>query len=437
MPRPVRRSARSRRPAPSRRFSLSGVFALLVPLALLVAIGINPGSPTTGSSPTPSVDPSRAPGRLWLVPLIGGTQTADPSGQTIEGCIATFAGENERYGCMAGVMAHIGETSTPANAVSAIAAQNETYPEFAAECHMLSHAVGIGVFRVIGMERVNEAIGIDSGLCGGGYHHGVIVSLAKSDPRFEADDPVTVASAFAEVCRMGTISETTPLERNCIHGSGHAIVVIHDYDIPKAIKVCQAYGDLPVQPGEVDGSERVTSCAHGAFMENGWSGRVIGGPWTRLDDPSYPCAEFGDLGASCWFNVPYQMAGDNYTRAEVAEVCDTAGTERWAAECWVGFSRSAASVISPETTAARCEGTSDDWGMPRCIAEAAAELIDLFADPDAALATCLVPENGDPAVCARSVGEASARTVVPDPCDRFEAATLRDACRAGYRGDPQ
>jgi hypothetical protein len=131
------------------------------------------------------------------------------------------------------------------------------------------------------------------------------------------------------------------------------------------------------------------------------------------------------------------MDGDNYTRAEVAEVCSTAGTERWAAECWVGFSRSAASVISPETTAARCEGTSDDWGMPRCIAEAAAELIDLFADPDAALATCLVPENGDPAVCARSVGEASARTVVPDPCDRFEAATLRDACRAGYRGDPQ
>lgn len=432
--RPIRRPVR-RAPRRSARRPLgpAGLLALIVtPLLgmIVVALLLGPARPaSTVAAPSPT--PERAPGRLWLVPLIAGTQVADTAGQTIDGCLQAFGAEDEngRYGCMAEVMAAIGERSTPEAAVSAIALANEQQPAFASECHMLSHAVGIGVFRQIGLPRVGEAIGIDSGLCGGGYHHGVIVSMAKSDPRFEADDPTTVASAFAEVCRLGTISATTPLERNCIHGSGHALVVIHDYDIAAAIEVCRAYESLTVLPGEVDGGERMRACAHGAFMENGWSGRVIGGPWTKLDDPSYPCSEFDTIGDSCWFNVAYQMAGDGYTRVEIAEACAGAARASWSEQCWVGFSRSGASLISPETTGERCAAAAAPWSVSQCIAEAAAELIDLFADPVAAARTCLESTGSDPLLCARTVGAAAARTETPETCAAFTTSVIVAACR--------
>jgi hypothetical protein len=119
----------------------------------------------------------------------------------------------------------------------------------------------------------------------------------------------------------------------CIHGGGHAALYMSQYDIPKALSICnELAAPYASSPNMLD------SCAYGVFMEMAMPHLIsplststawYASPWKlRRDDPNFPCDDpriKPEYEPGCW--RMQGGAGNGMSPAQNLQHCLTTGTD--------------------------------------------------------------------------------------------------------------
>jgi hypothetical protein len=123
--------------------------------------------------------------------------------------------------------------------------------------------------------------------CVSGCMHGVLMEAFTERPGQLRERIATLCDgdAFRQIHKKG----------DCVHGVGHGAAYVSDYDIPRALTLCEAVGDRAYQ----------YYCASGAYMQVFMSfERKIA---ARVDH--YPCDEAKRFAAACYrYKVFFMLA---------------------------------------------------------------------------------------------------------------------------------
>jgi hypothetical protein len=134
-----------------------------------------------------------------------------------------------------------------------VAGLHEVWPA----CHSEGHDLGKVIFA-----RVRD-IGQSLHICGDGCHsgcmHGVVMEALTTGGLAGPSqiDRGGIGRLLQDLCRQTEAMTENYSPGDCAHGVGHALTVVTDYDVGRALAGCKAAGEVPLQ----------YYCATGAYME--------------------------------------------------------------------------------------------------------------------------------------------------------------------------
>ncbi len=142
-------------------------------------------------------------------------------------------------------------------------------------CHDKGHNVGRAIYQKT--QNLSEAIRICSTRCTTGCFHGVLMGFFSKNTSKSTDEHVQLSDVKNQV---KTICDTQAQNVNitkgvCIHGVGHALEFLANYDIQKALDFCKLYGNIGEQ----------YYCTTGVYMER----NIMYGKADSQNNSSYPC----------------------------------------------------------------------------------------------------------------------------------------------------
>ena len=121
-------------------------------------------------------------------------------------------------------------------------------------CHMLSHHLGEWVYGYT--KNLDESFQYaDELACGGGIYHGIFENYF-SVLTFEGVAPDKIE--IKELCNEFKSDSYSFEMAQCLHGMGHGLLILYDYDVFGAVKRCEEFNTKSEQ----------NSCANGLFMQN-------------------------------------------------------------------------------------------------------------------------------------------------------------------------
>jgi hypothetical protein len=168
-------------------------------------------------------------------------------------------------------------------------------------CHDHAHELGKTAYAVT--HDMPAVVQVCQTRCVSGCMHGVLMEAFTEQPGSLRERIATLCDgdAFRKVHKRG----------DCVHGVGHGAAYVSDYDIPRALSLCEAVGEPAYQ----------YYCASGAYMQlfMAYPKRIA----VRTDQ--YPCDEAKRFAAACYRYRVFFMLGRAATRGE--------GIEAVAKEC--------------------------------------------------------------------------------------------------------
>lgn len=196
---------------------------------------------------------------------------------------------------------------------------------FTGETHLLIHGVGNFIYDEFGQDGLSYCKDYFLSAC---YHAVILNTLGDNGLLGVAKAMVLCDQAGGSI-----------VASQCAHGAGHGFLAWHDYDLLKALEMCDALG------AEAKNFSYF-NCYDGAFMENIW-GVHNGAPspkrWVKENDLNYPCNDARipqKYLNGCWSNqatLVYQhFRGD---LKKTAEFCDAVLNSTFRETCYNNFSR--------------------------------------------------------------------------------------------------
>ena len=195
---------------------------------------------------------------------------------------------------------------------------------FTGQTHLLIHTVGDYVYRKFGPAGLPYCRDYFLSAC----YHGFILNTL-------GDSGLPGMAEVIEICK----SNGPGVLPQCVHGAGHGFVAWHDYDLLKALLMCdELSGKDPDFPA--------FNCYDGVFMENLW-GVHNGVPsekrWIKEDDIYYPCNNPSipeKYLRGCWSNqatLIYQRYKGDLRKTALA--CDAVEKLEYRDTCYNNFAR--------------------------------------------------------------------------------------------------
>ena len=177
---------------------------------------------------------------------------------------------------------------------------------------------------------IEEAFAACDATCFSGCFHGAIERMLHNSDALpdETDhlDPELIASVVKNLCKPEKLKDTSNFFiRECIHGTGHAVLYTLDYDLNQALQLCDLF----------DENDRST-CYSGVFMENitasDRSKRHL-----KSNNILYPCTAVADAYKSaCYYFQPSVMMERGLTSDQISAICNDM---RYADDCFDGYGR--------------------------------------------------------------------------------------------------
>jgi len=196
---------------------------------------------------------------------------------------------------------------------------------FTGETHLLIHTVGNYIYDKFGKEGLSFCRDYFLSAC---YHAVILNTLGDN-----GIDGVAEAMTICEEAGGKIVSS------QCAHGAGHGFVAWHDYDLLKALKMCDQLGTMASEFAYFN-------CYDGAFMENIWgvhNGTPSEKRWVKAEDIYYPCNDPRipeKYLNGCWSNqatLTYQLLKGDLRKT--AEFCDSVPNKEYQETCYNNFSR--------------------------------------------------------------------------------------------------
>lgn len=190
---------------------------------------------------------------------------------------------------------------------------------FTGQTHLLVHVIGDYVYDNLGQKGLASCKDYFLSAC---YHGFIINTLGDSG-----------LPGLVEV--MESCNEALPgVASQCAHGSGHGFVAWHDYDLVKALEMCDELGSKVSNFGYFN-------CYDGVFMENFWgvhNGTPSEKRWIKEGDINYPCNDpriAEKYLTGCWANqatLIYQYYKGDLRKT--AQACDVVAKEEYRNSCY-------------------------------------------------------------------------------------------------------
>ena len=180
-------------------------------------------------------------------------------------------------------------------------------------CHPESHHLAEFLYSYLG--DVSLALEYNDPLmCGGGNYHATVFSYMQSQVILNDVDPQEVD--ILTICPNDPPNEPTIARWECIHGVGHGLTKINNFDAFSALHRCEEF--------EEDW-ERV-SCSKGLFMENIGNFYKDGNGTISVEDLFFPCNKLEQkLSPPCYhYQARHLYNQNNYNFKSAFEECEKA-----------------------------------------------------------------------------------------------------------------
>jgi len=195
-------------------------------------------------------------------------------------------------------------------------------------CHEIGHHLGMWLNAYVG--NVQEGLDLAKQQCGGSIFHGVIqnylqIQKFKNTSINEID--------IQEICSKFKEDPSFINRWQCLHGLGHGLADIYDYDVKSAVSRCEEF-----EPG----LEQI-SCSKGVFMQNvvHW-GETATGDFDE-NDLYYPCNEYTKYAPTCYhYHITYMAAKSGGAKVQIPDafdICDKITPEEMIKYCYYGMGR--------------------------------------------------------------------------------------------------
>ena len=216
-------------------------------------------------------------------------------------------------------------------------------------CHHDGHHLGMWLYDYVGSPK--EALKYATVHCGGSVYHGIFQSYFEGE-QFSNNTLEKDQISIANLCPVGQENISWLHERDCIHGVGHGLIKLYNYDTAAAVDRCNEFVPLWAQ----------SACSRGVFMENIEYFFETGEGDFDLDNTFSPCDTTVEKFASqCYYYYPaYYMVKNglslDYNLSETFSNCDNISPAKFSKFCYQGVGRllETAAYTSPELAIAAC-----------------------------------------------------------------------------------
>lgn len=187
--------------------------------------------------------------------------------------------QKNRSSCLKAAVEDIYKKFPLADFQSAVVENESNEPVFNT-CHEASHYIGRLAYQE--QKNVKNLFNACQHICLDGCYHGVVegyfidknISLVEQNFK-------EVSNEVAKLCGKSEDYRTPELYVSCLHGLGHAVMYITDFDLPDALDLCDS----------LSGANERELCYTGALMANSDNRNSEEHPskYLKDDDPMYPC----------------------------------------------------------------------------------------------------------------------------------------------------
>lgn len=237
------------------------------------------------------------------------------------------------------------------------------------DCHQEAHLIGRVAYKIYGIDLAFQQ---GDASCHSGFYHGALEEFVREN------GTDNISQKISNLCKMFS-TQFGVFE--CLHGLGHGIMALEDYDLPKALDDCD----------KLDTNYERDSCYGGVFMENIVAGQGLGvasghyTKWLNNKDPQFPCnTDFIQNNYNrqfqCWqMQTSWMLTIFNYDFNKVISECLKAPKDMIPI-CFKSLGRDAAgfSLRNIQKIMTICELVPGDNNYNQCIIGALNVIIDFW-----------------------------------------------------------
>lgn len=217
----------------------------------------------------------------------------------------------------------------PLEEIMRVIEKNESLPEFYANCHELTHYLGRNEYKRL--KSVIDALPKGSHACFEGYQHGVVEGyFTKKIIQAGSMKDSDISIEVPRVCGSRAEYQKNELFNQCLHGIGHAMMLLTESDLPRSLNLCNSL--------ELRSDKEL--CYSGVFMENSSSSTNKDHPskFFKKDDPMYPCT----ILEKKYLRMCYRLQGTKFLEFAGYDWSKTIGTcekipKDYLEECYISI----------------------------------------------------------------------------------------------------
>lgn len=196
-------------------------------------------------------------------------------------------------------------------------------------CHPAAHHLGEFLFGYVNRD-LKAVSGLSDYRCASGIMHGLVENTIQVENMLDGKSIESID--IKEPCKIVNDALGDNAKKECIHGMGHSLVKIYNYNTTQALKRCSEFDDW----------REVYMCNGGLFMQNvGEYAENREGDFTK-SDMYYPCnqingTENNEAATLCYrYQANYFLIETNYDLQNTFLLCNGIEDQRYIPVCYKG-----------------------------------------------------------------------------------------------------
>jgi hypothetical protein len=268
------------------------------------------------------------------------------------------------------------------------------YDESNYPCHETAHHLGMWLYGYT--SNLEESLSYADHLCDGGVFHGVFQNYFAAEHLHNLDpNQISITHLCSESLKGINLIDGW----NCIHGIGHGLTELYDYNTTAAVDRCNQFEPEWVQ----------ITCSKGVFMEN--EDHYVKTRTGDFDKNNiyYPCDRtIQKYAPECYhYHAQYLLSKNNFNVTASFDQCDEISPVQLAKYCYHGIGRglSAISYRNVEQGIADCYLGKQSSYYTNCLEGMVRSILKLRSDMDAGFQFCSASKADFKVKCYEIVGQ--------------------------------
>jgi len=302
--------------------------------------------------------------------------------------------ENRNEHCPMISLDVLDKTASRQDVVKTFSDLNLLYDKSKFICHDEGHHLGSWLYNYT--KDLKEALNYATLYCGGSNYHGIIQSYFDLEYRVQNVDRNQIK--VSQLCPLEQENVNWIHERECIHGIGHGLTILYDYNTTAAVNGCNQFIALWAQ----------SACSRGIFMENVNHFIKTGKGDFDKNEIYSPCDKTVEKFApQCYFYLPwYLLWGKNYSHNDAYAQCDNISPNKFVKYCYQGIGMTLLfdENINPEQVIKKCYERNQTDYHNDCLLGTMRAMLKQDATTSAAFEICGLSDIDFKSECHKIIG---------------------------------